>query len=123
MHVDNINIGRLKCPTGINTQEQLDSLMVITQIPVSVMMIAFTCFIRELFRRALRGGRQEFEWLSLVSHGCSQNWFFLSALIPSAMTSDRHHFILHYPIDTDAAKAATLSLPASNRCLCDVCVR
>lgn len=38
----------------------------------------------------------------------------LSALIPSVMTSDRHHFILHYPTDTAALKAALLSLPGSN---------
>lgn len=37
----------------------------------------------------------------------------LSALILSVMTSDRHHFILHYPVDTAASGATLLSLPAS----------
>lgn len=49
----------------------------------------------------------------------------LSELILSVMTSDRHHFILHYPIDATATKAALLSLPALNHWLagtipCDV---
>lgn len=49
----------------------------------------------------------------------------LSELILSVMTSDRHHFILHYPIDATSTKAALLSLPALNHWLagtipCDV---
>ncbi len=54
-----------------------------------------------------------------MSQPCLFTWLLselvlLSALIPSVMTSDKHNFILHYPIDTAAPKAALLSLPASN---------